>query len=309
MRPLDGRAAIVTGAGAGLGRSHALHLASLGAAVVVNDVAKDADGQWRADRVVDEITDQGMKAIVNHADVSHWSAAADLVGACVDAFGRLDVLVNNAGIVRDRTMARMTENEWDDVLRVDLKGHAAPSIHAMRHWRRHAKTTGDPVGAAIVHTSSIGGLMANFGQGNYVAAKLGVVGLSSVLALEGEQIGVRSNVIAPSARTETTLQAMPSTSHFDQPDGITDMDFWDPGNVSPVVGWLTSPSCAATGQIFHVVGNEVRLFAPFSVVNRFTTIGRWTLEDLDRQVGPELTRWPTAMEFLEVFEQKASVDG
>lgn len=309
MRPLAGLAAIVTGGGAGLGRSHVLHLASLGAAVMVNDIAGGTGSGWLADSVADEIAAQGCRAASSHGDVSSWTDSGDLISACVDAFGRLDILVNNAGILRDRTMARMAEPEWDDVVRVNLKGHAAPSIHAMAYWREQAKASGAPARGAIVHTSSIGGLMANFGQGNYASTKLGIVALSSVLALEGEQLGVRSNVIAPSARTQTTLKAMPSTTQFDHPADGTGFDFWDPGNVSPVVAWLASPDCRATGQVFHVVGNEVRLFAPPTVIKRFTTSGRWTLGDLEREIAPELTRWPTAMEFLEVFGEKAPADG
>ncbi|MCP9968725.1 SDR family NAD(P)-dependent oxidoreductase [Actinomadura madurae] len=198
----------------------------------------------------------------DHGDVSDWTDAREMIDACVDAFGRFDILVNNAGILRDRTLARMTEAEWDDVVRVDLKGHAAPSIHAMAHWRKLAKAHGSRVQGAIVHTSSIAGLMPNFGQGNYAAAKLGIVALSSVLALEGETVGVRSNVVVPSARTQTVLDSMASAGELIEPADETGFDYWDPGNVSPVVGWLASPTCRATGQVLHAVGNEVRLFAP-----------------------------------------------
>jgi NAD(P)-dependent dehydrogenase (short-subunit alcohol dehydrogenase family) len=302
-------AAIVTGAGGGLGRSHALHLASLGAAVMVNDVALGPGSRWRADDVAEEIAANGSRAVSDHGDVSNWTDAGEMVDACIDAFGRLDILVNNAGILRDRTLARMAEAEWDDVVRVDLKGHAAPSIHAMAHWREQAKANGAQARAAIVHTSSIAGLMPNFGQGNYGAAKLGIVALSSVLALEGGRIGVRSNVLVPSARTETVLNSMPSATELIDPADETGFDFWDPGNVSPVVGWLVSPSCRATGQVLHAVGNEVRLFAPPTIVNRFTTSGRWTLEDLERQVGPELNTWPDVTEFLAALGDKEPADG
>ncbi|WP_051792917.1 SDR family NAD(P)-dependent oxidoreductase [Amycolatopsis jejuensis] len=301
MKPLAGRAAIVTGGAGGLGRAHARYLASLGASVLVCDLA-------RADEVVEELAAQGFSAAAHQCDISGWTEARDLVDACVDAFGGLDILVNNAGIVRDRTMANMTESEWDDVLRVNLKGHAAPSIHAMAYWKKQVKA-GNPVRGSIVHTSSIGGLMANFGQGNYTSAKLGIVGLSSVLALEGEAIGVRSNVIAPSARTGLAVQAMPTTEQFDRPAEAGGFDFWDPANVSPMVGWLASPGCTATGQVFSVAGNEVRLFAPPTPLRHFTTDGRWTLEDLDRRIGRDLPKWPTALEFLETFDEKAPADG
>lgn len=307
MKPLEGMAAIVTGGGRGLGRSHALHLASLGAAVMVNDVAQGSDSRGRADSVVDEITAHGSRAVSNNSDISSWTDARELVDACIDVFGRLDILVNNAGIVRDRTLARMDEPEWDEVVRVNLKGHAAPSIHAMAHWKKHAKANGAPVQGSIVHTSSIGGLMPNFGQANYASTKLGIVALSAALALEGERVGVRSNVIAPSARTEIVLNTMAEPAQFAPPaDG--GFDYWAPGNVSPLVGWLASPSCRATSQIFHVVGNEIRLFAPPTIVKQFTTNGRWTLQDLERQVGPELTRWPTVEGFLATLGEKAPAD-
>ncbi|MFO7194255.1 MAG: SDR family NAD(P)-dependent oxidoreductase, partial [Thermocrispum agreste] len=240
---------------------------------------------------------------------SDWSDARDLIATCVERFGRLDVLVNNAGIVRDRTMARMSEREWDDVVRVNLKGHAAPSAHAMAYWRQRAKENGEPVRASIVHTSSIGGLMPNFGQGNYTAAKLGIVALSSVLALEGSKIGVRSNAIAPSARTELAVAAMPAAVHVNQSSSTDGFDFWAPENVSPVVGWLATPSCRATGQVFYVAGNTVQLFAPPSVLRRFTASGRWTVADLERRVGADLPRWPTAIEFLESVDEAAMADG
>lgn len=305
MRPLTGLAAIVTGGGGGLGRSHALHLASLGAAVLVNDVARGEDNGWLADRVADEITAEGYRAASHHGDVSDWTDARDLIDACIDRFGRFDILVNNAGIVRDRTMARMSEHEWDEVIRVNLKGHAAPSAHAMAYWRKQAKASKAPVGGAIVHTSSIGGLLPNFGQGNYTSAKLGIVALSSVLALEGEKFGVRSNVIAPSARTGLSMAAMPATAQLGQSVKACGFDFWSPDNVSPVVGWLVSPTCRATGQVFYVAGNEVQLFAPPTVLRRFKTTGRWTAADLERQIGSELPRWPTAIEFLEALDTTA----
>ncbi|GII81053.1 putative short-chain dehydrogenase/reductase [Sphaerisporangium rufum] len=309
MTPLSGLAAIVTGAGRGLGRSHALHLAELGADVLVNDIGRRRDGGRLADGVVEEIVASGGRAVSDHGDVSSWSDARRMVETCRDTFGRLDILVNNAGIVRDRTLARMSEREWDDVLRVDLKGHAAPAVHAMAHWREQAKGNGGPFGGVIVHTSSLSGLMTNFGQGNYASAKLGIVALSATLALEGEKIGVRSNVIAPSAHTETVLETMASPGGPPLPAAGPGFDFWDPANVSPLVGWLASPTCQATGQVFHVAGNEVRLFAPPAVIGLFRTSGRWTLEELERQLGSGFHRWPNALEFLETLGDRAPADG
>jgi NAD(P)-dependent dehydrogenase (short-subunit alcohol dehydrogenase family) len=304
MQRLDGRVAIVTGAGRGLGRSHAMYLAGEGAKVVVNDVGVDDSGGSSAERVVREIVDAGGRAVADVHDVSDWGGAAKLVERAVEAFGDLHVLVNNAGIIRDRTLARMSENEWDDVVRVNLKGHAAPTAHAMSHWRRQAKAQGRPVTASIVHTTSIAGLMGHFGQANYAAAKLGVVALSLTTALEGAGIGVRSNAMAPSARTPT-VEASPAGVDVSPPsDGR--FDFWDPANVSAVVAWLAEPDCTVSGQVLQVAGNGLWIFSMPTAVCELSTTGRWTREELARRVPDATPSLPDIRGFLAALAEQAN---
>jgi len=291
---LSGRVAIVTGAGRGLGRSYALALAGHGAAVVVNDLGGDLHGVGRdptpASSVVAEIKAGGGQAIVSGDDVADWEDARALVDLAVSTFGGLDILVNNAGILRDRLFANMSEEEWDAVIRVHLKGHAATARHAMHYWRDRSKA-GRPVAASIVHTTSLAGLIGNFGQANYASAKLAVVGLSRTLALEGAKYGVRSNAVSPSARTriEASLQPPPG----DQ------FDVFNPDNVSPLVCWLALAECPATGQVFQAYGNRVEVIAPSAIAVDVTTEGRWTLNDLDAALRDRLPRLPKLGDFVE----------
>jgi NAD(P)-dependent dehydrogenase (short-subunit alcohol dehydrogenase family) len=304
MQRLSGRVAIVTGAGRGLGRSHALCLAGEGAQVVVNDVGVDHTGRPLAECVAQEIVGAGGSAIADTHDISQWDGASAVIERALATFGDLHVLVNNAGIVRDRTLARMSEAEWDDVIRVNLKGHAAPSAHALRHWRSRAKQAGQPVRASIVHTTSVAGLMGHFGQANYAAAKLGVVALSLTIALEGAAIGVRSNAIAPSARTPTVLENPTGLDVLPPSDGS--FDYWDPANVSPVVAWLAEAECTLSGQVLQVAGNALKLFSMPTPSGELTTEGRWTLDELARQVPDAAPTLPDIGAFLaELAEQGA----
>jgi NAD(P)-dependent dehydrogenase (short-subunit alcohol dehydrogenase family) len=302
MSRLDGRVAIVTGAGSGLGREHALFLAGQGASVLVNDLGGTVHGEGRdstaAQAVADEIVAAGGMAVPSGHDVSDWNEASDMVQAALDAFGELDVLVNNAGILRDRTMANMTEAEWDAVIRVHLRGHAAPTQHALAHWRDRAKD-GKPVTASVVHTTSIAGFVGNFGQANYSAAKAAVLGLSAVVALEGPRYGVRSNAVSPSARTRLTLAVPGAEAELRPPEDPKEFDRLHPGNVSPLIGWLAEAECPANGQVFHISGSRLLVMSMPSIVHDLRTEGRWTLAELDRQLASKLLRPAGLEEFIE----------
>lgn len=308
MNRLEGRVAIVTGAGRGLGRAHALLLSSLGAAVVVNDLGSDLHGEG-ADvspgaTVVREIEELGGRAVLSAHDVSDWEQARELIGLAVTTFGDLHALVNNAGILRDRTLANMTESEWDGVIRVHLKGHAATTCHATAYWRSQAKA-GRDVRASIVHTTSIAAFGGNFGQANYTAAKSAIIGLSRVAALEGERYGVRSNAVSPSARTRLGVEGPGAEEAFGPPADVGTFDRFDPANVSPLVAWLVESDCPANAQVFHIDGNRVCVFQMPAVVHELHTSGRWTPEALDAQLLPRLVRPPVVADFLDVIPTNA----
>ncbi len=246
MGALDGRVAIITGAGRGLGREHALLFAAEGAKVVVNDLGGAADGsggdQTPAQEVVAEINASGGEAVANGDNVAEWDGAQHLIQSAVDTFGDLHVLVNNAGILRDRVVVNMTEAEWDAVIAVHLKGHFCPTRMAAAYWREQSKA-GQDVNASIVHTSSTSGLLANPGQANYGAAKSGIATFSQICAKELGRYGVRSNAIAPAARTRLT-EATPGLGEVVKaPEDGAQFDTWDPANVSPFVAYLATADC------------------------------------------------------------------
>jgi NAD(P)-dependent dehydrogenase (short-subunit alcohol dehydrogenase family) len=253
----DGRVVIVTGAGRGLGRAHALEFARQGARVVVNDLGTGRDGGGGSDeparRVVEEIEAAGGRAVASTADVADWDGAAALVRTAVDAFGRLDVLVNNAGFLRDRMLVSMGEDDWDAVIRVHLKGHFCPTRHAAAYWRERSKR-GEPVAARVINTSSGAGLLGSVGQANYSAAKAGIATLTQVAAVELARYGVTVNAIAPAARTRMTEQAMPDAMRPPE----AGFDAMAPENVAPLVVWLASSEAAdVTGRVFEVEGGLV----------------------------------------------------
>jgi NAD(P)-dependent dehydrogenase (short-subunit alcohol dehydrogenase family) len=291
-RRLDGRVAIVTGAGRGLGRAHALLLAAEGASVVVNDLGGDVHGAGQdptpAQQVAAEINATGGRAVVSGHDVADWRQAKAMIDLAVTTFGDLHVLVNNAGILRDRTLANMSEEEWDAVIRVHLKGHAVPTRHAVVYWRARAKA-GHTVKASVIHTSSLAGLIGNFGQTNYASAKLAVVAFSRVVAMEYGRYGVRSNAVSPSARTRLALSVPGAEAEMQLPPPDV-FDPLDPGNVSPIIAWLAQADCPATSQIFHIGGNRLFVFTMPSIAARLETRGRWTLEALDRELPARLVR-------------------
>jgi NAD(P)-dependent dehydrogenase (short-subunit alcohol dehydrogenase family) len=246
---VDGRVVIVTGAGQGLGRAHALALGAHGAHVVVNDVG-DAAAQVAA-----QITEAGGSAISHAADVSDWEASAGLIDAAVARFGRLDALVNNAGIVRDRMLVSMTEAEWDAIARVNLKGHFCPLRHAAAYWREQAKA-GTLPSARVINTSSGAGLMGSIGQGNYSAAKAAVAGLTIVAAAELARYGITVNALAPAARTPMTESVFAEAMRAPE----TGFDAMDPANVSPLVVWLASEhSGFVSGRMFEVEAGVVSI--------------------------------------------------
>ncbi|SEO86403.1 SDR family oxidoreductase [Trujillonella endophytica] len=262
----EGRVAVVTGAGRGIGRVYALDLAREGARVVVNDLGGSNDGSGAdtgaAQSVVDEIVAAGGTAVANHDDVSDWDGARRLVDQAVTTFGGLDVLVNNAGILRDRTLASMSAEEWDAVIRVHLRGTFAPSHFAAQYWRARHKETGAPTGARLINTTSASGLYGAFGQSNYGAAKAGIASFTLITAMELARHGVTVNAVAPVASTRLTEDVMS--------EGLRATLV--PEHVAPLVVWLAgAESAGVTGRVFDVGGG------------RISVVESWRL-------GPEVTR-------------------
>jgi NAD(P)-dependent dehydrogenase (short-subunit alcohol dehydrogenase family) len=293
MGALDGRVAVITGAGRGLGRAHALLCAREGARVVVNDRGGSVDGVGAdagpAHEVVEEIRSFGGEARANTDDVADWEGGRRLVHDAVDGFGRLDVLVNNAGILRDRTIANMTEDEWDSVVRVHLKGHFVPLHHAAAYWRDEAKA-GRPVRASVVNTSSTSGLFGNPGQANYGAAKTAIATLTIIGQMELGRYGVRVNAIAPVAETRITASVPGAEARWAE-RGELPWNPWDPANVSPFVAYLATADCPIAGRVFYVLGGTVGLFQPFALVDRIEIDRRWTVAEL-REHAPRLAEIP-----------------
>jgi NAD(P)-dependent dehydrogenase (short-subunit alcohol dehydrogenase family) len=284
---LNGKVAIVTGAGRGIGRAHALALAAAGAKVVVNDLGVSLGGEGEdaspAEEVASEIRAAGGEAVVNADDVADFEGARRLVAQAVDAFGRLDVLVNNAGILRDRMLVNMDEAEWDSVIAVHLKGHFAPTRHAADHWRDRAKA-GEEVRGRVINTSSPSGVFGNVGQANYGAAKAGIAAFTVILAQELARYGVTVNAIAPNARTRMTQAAfgeLPPAEGFDP---------LAPENNSPLVVALAADEAQRiTGQVFFVWGGVVNALQGWQAGELFATEGRW---DADALLGELTARFP-----------------
>jgi len=285
MGALEGRVAIITGAGRGIGREHALLFASEGAKVVVNDLGSAADGtgddRTPAEQVVDEIKAMGGSAVANADNVADWAGGERLVHAALEAFGDLHVLVNNAGILRDRVLVNMSEQEWDAVIAVHLKGHFVPTRFAAAYWRERAKA-GHDVKASVINTSSTSGLFSNPGQSNYGAAKSGIATFTEIAAKELVRYGVRVNAIAPAARTRLTLATPGVGDQIQPPAEPGRFDVWDPANISPLVGWLATEQCPATGKVFYVQGGRVAVFQPWTIVDQIERDDRWTIAELDR---------------------------
>src|SRR5437763_11769990 len=280
MGALDGKVAIVTGAGRGIGRGEALALAREGATVVVNDLGTSLDGASEASpaqQVVDDIAGFGGTAVTNDDDGASWDGAAHRVRATVEAFGRLDIVVNNAGVLRDQMSFKMDEESWDAVVRVHLKGHFAPCRFAAEHWRAQSKA-GNDAGGRVVNTVSEAGLYGGTGQANYVAAKAGIAGMTVGLARELKNYGVTVNAIAPRARTRMTETVL---GEFGAPPEGDAFDEWDPENIGPVVAWLASDEAAdVTGQVFVVFGGRLHLMEGWTMVGEIEQGTRWTVESI-----------------------------
>jgi NAD(P)-dependent dehydrogenase (short-subunit alcohol dehydrogenase family) len=274
----EGRVVVVTGAGRGLGRAHALAFAAEGARVVVNDLGVGLDGTPDPDspaaRVAEEIRAAGGAAVAHGGDVATTEGAASLVRTALDTYGRLDTLVNNAGFLRDRMLVNLGEDDWDAVLRVHLRGHFLPLRHAAAHWRAEAKA-GRPPRARIVNTSSGAGLSGSVGQGNYSAAKAGILGLTLVAAAELARYGVQVNAIAPAARTRMTERAFARA--MAPPDTPGAFDAMAPANVSPLVVWLGSDACAGvTGRVFEAEGGRITVMEGWRPGPTADKGARWT---------------------------------
>jgi NAD(P)-dependent dehydrogenase (short-subunit alcohol dehydrogenase family) len=289
---LEGKVAIVTGAGRGIGREYALALARAGAKVVVNDLGVSLTGEGGDDtpaqEVVDEIVAAGGEALANYDDVADFAGAERMVAQSVEAFGRLDILVNNAGITRDRMLVNMTEDEWDAVLHVHLKGHFAPTRHAGAYWRERSKA-GEVVRGRVINTSSPSGVFGNVGQANYGAAKAGIAGFTVIAAQELARYGVTVNCIAPNARTRMTEAAF---GEIPKPeDGF---DAMDPANMAPIVVALCADEAQdITGQCLFVYGGAVNVLRPWDAGELIFSDDRW---DADAFLGELRERFPQGAE-------------
>ncbi|MFE3757075.1 SDR family oxidoreductase [Nocardia tengchongensis] len=287
MGALEGRVAVITGAGRGIGREHALLFAREGAAVVVNDLGGSNAGEGSdagpAQQVADEIVAAGGRAIANTDSVADWQGAKNLVEQAVSEFGRLDVVVNNAGILRDAFLAGMEEAQWDSVLAVHLKGHVSVLRHAAAYWKEQSKAGNQPSAAVINTASASGTTVPNAGQANYGAAKAGIAALTLVAADELARYGVRVNAIAPIARTRLTLATpgmgdMMAAQQASLEEG--EFDAFSPANISPLVAYLATEKCPITGKVFAVQGGAISELAGWHDVKTIETEGPWVIDDL-----------------------------
>ena len=286
------RVVIVTGAGRGIGRAHALAFAAEGARVVVNDVGSERDGSGAdgaaAESVVAEIRATGGQAIANTGDISNWDEAGNLIRDAVETFGRLDVLVNNAGVLRDRMFVNATVEEWDAVMRVHLRGHFCPTKHAVTYWRGLSKT-GQTVDARIINTSSQSGLHGSVGQVGYAAAKAGIASMTLVEAAELARYGVTANAIAPIARTRMTEQVYGDLVQAPE----TGFDVYSPENISPLVVWLGSAeSSHVTGRVFEVHGGHISVADGWSAGPHVDKAAQWSPVEVGAAVTEILRRAP-----------------
>jgi NAD(P)-dependent dehydrogenase (short-subunit alcohol dehydrogenase family) len=291
--------AIVTGAGGGIGRGHAYELARHGAVVLVNDRGVDLDGRGGssgpAEAVAAETPRRGGTAISNTDDIADWEGAGRLVGTAIAEFGRLDVLVNNAGIIRDRMLVKMSEEDWDAVVRVHLKGTFCPTRHAAAHWRERSKS-GDTVAGRVINTTSAAGLYGNVGQTNYGSAKAAIAAFSIIAAAELERYGVTVNAIGPGGRTRMTANMI-------QPHagGADAFDPMDPANAAPLVAWLASAeSSGVTGRVFELLGGRISVAEGWRQGPRAERPGRWDALELGPVIADLIARTQPPTPFLGV---------
>lgn len=284
MGALDGRVAVITGAGRGIGREHALLFAREGASVVVNDLGGANDGSGSdagpAQEVVDEIVAAGGAAVANTDDIATWDGAKGLIDQAVTELGGLDVVVNNAGILRDGFVAALGEAEWDAVIAVHLKGHFAVLRHAAEHWKAQSKAGNQPNAAVINTASASGTTVPNAGQANYGAAKAGIAAMTLVAAAELERYGVRVNAIAPIARTRLTLATPGMGAIFAQEVEEGEHDLFAPSNISPLVAYLATADSTVTGKVFAVQGGSIQELVGWQVAKEIETDGPWEIGDI-----------------------------
>jgi NAD(P)-dependent dehydrogenase (short-subunit alcohol dehydrogenase family) len=289
MGSLDGRIAVVTGAGRGIGREHALLLAKEGAAVVVNDLGGANDGAGSdagpAQEVTNEINAAGGRAVANTDNIATWAGAQGLIEQAVQEFGSLDIVVNNAGILRDAFVAGMTEEQLDSVIAVHLKGHFAVLHHAAAYWKNKSKA-GEQVAASVINTASASGTFAhNAGQANYGAAKAGIAEMTLVAAMELERYGVRVNALAPVARTRLTLATPGMGAMFAEEVPEGEFDAFSPANIAPVVAYLAQEKCPLTGQVLAVQGGAIQQLSGWTIEKTIETDGPWLVQDLEQRLA------------------------
>ena len=294
MGILDGKVAIVTGAGHGVGRGEAIELANEGANVVVNDLGGSVSGEGADKRPAEEVAEvirgRGGQAVANYDDVADWTGAKSLIDQAVEAFGQLDILVNNAGILRDKMLFSMTEEDFDSVIRVHLKGTFATTHHASVYWREQAKAGSQPR-AAVVNTVSSAGLQGNVGQANYGAAKAGIAALTIITSLEMARYGVRANAIAPGGMTRMS-GAVVKDIELKEPEEYTEFNPMNPGNSAPTVAWLASDlALHVTGQVFRAVGSNIAHYRPWTLGESIETPkepAKWNPADIGPAVNASI---------------------
>ena len=299
MGALEGKVAVVTGAGRGIGRAEAVLLATEGASLVVNDLGGEWDGTGTDERpaqvVADEIAAAGGKAVANYDDISSWAGAQSLIRQAIEELGGLDVVINNAGILRDRMIFNMTEEDWDAVVSVHLKGHAATTHAATAFWRDRAKA-GEPVAGRIVNTASESGLYGLKGQANYASAKAGIAALTQVTAREMKKYGVTANCIAPRARTRLITQSF-GEGMMAAPEEEGAFDLFAPENVAPLVTFLASDLAKhISGQVFVVHGGLVTLMQGWKALGEIDRGERWTVAELSERVDELFLGVPSALD-------------